>query len=245
MRHLSRITDPRAVLMLCLAALYSVVDLSTKALAPWLGRHRMKKPARSATRWTLDRIQAAGLPLSRFLPLGDGFYIPAIAGGMKLFSEEAQLAAGFVPINLATGANDGDWVSMKNYRHLAVIIFKGAGAAAEDPTVTMEQATNVAGSGAKALNFTTIYSKEGADLFTIGTFTKITQAAAATYTSATLGDNQALLVIEFNAEDLDVEGGFDCVRVRIADVGATSQIGAALYLLSGPRYAPPLSAIVD
>jgi hypothetical protein len=164
---------------------------------------------------------------------------------MKLFAEEAQLAAGFVPVNLATAANDGDWVSLKNYRHLAVIVFKGAGTAGEDPTITMEQATAVAGTSAKALLFTTLYVKQGADLFAIGTFTKVIQAAAATYTNGTLAEEQAILVIEFNAEDLDVEGGFDCVRARIADVGTSSQIGGILYLLSGPRYAPPLSAIVD
>ena len=165
---------------------------------------------------------------------------------MKLFAEEAQLAAGFVPVNMATGANDGDWVSMKHYRHLAIILFKGAGVAGEDPTITLEQATAVAGTSAKALAaITAVYIKQGADLFAIGTFTKVTQVAAATYTNLTLAEEQAIIVIELNAEDLDVEGGFDCVRARVADVGNSSQIGGLLYLLSGPRYAPPLSAIID
>lgn len=163
----------------------------------------------------------------------------------KLLADELQIAAGFVPVNMASGANDGDWVSMKFYRHLTVVLFKGAGTAGEDPTITMEQATAVAGTSAKALTFTTIYKKQGADLFTIGQFTKVTQAAAATYTDGTLAEEQAIVLIEFNAEDLDVEGGFDCVRARVADVGNSSQIGGLLYILSGPRYTPPQSAIVD
>lgn len=164
---------------------------------------------------------------------------------MSSLIDSLQLAAGVVPVNLATGANDGDWVSMKGYRRLVVIVFKGAGAAAEDPTLTMEQAKDVAGTSAKALTFTTIYTKEGADLFTIGLFTKVTQAAAATYTNASLGDNQALIWLEFTGEDLDGANGFDCVRARIADVGNTSQVGCILYLLGQPRTAPPVSAIAD
>ena len=32
-----------------------------------------------------------------------------------LFAEQAQIVAGFVPVNLATAANAGDWVSMKGF----------------------------------------------------------------------------------------------------------------------------------
>lgn len=166
---------------------------------------------------------------------------------MSSLIDRFQLVAGVVPVNLATAANDGDWVSMKNFRRLVVMVFKGAGGASEDPTITMEQATAVAGTSAKALNFTTIYSKEGADLTTIGPFTKTVQASGNTYTNTSLGDLQALIWLEFSAEDLDQANGFDCVRARIADVGSTSQIGCILYLLGDPRNAPVYagSAIVD
>jgi hypothetical protein len=160
--------------------------------------------------------------------------------------DRLQICAGVVPVNLATGANDGDWVSLKNYNHLVVIAFAGAGGAGEPPTLTMEQATAVAGTGAKALTFTKVNVKNGADLTAIGQFTEVTQAAAATYALAA-GDTQKIVVVEFDAQDLDVANGFDCVRARIADVGSTSQIGMILYLLSEPRYAgkPLPSAIVD
>lgn len=151
--------------------------------------------------------------------------------------ENNQIAIGFVPVNLATAANDGDYISLKNYKHVAVIFIKAAGASGEDPTLTIQQATAVAGTGAKALNFTTIYVKQGSDLQAIGTFTKTTQTAANTYTEATAGEEQAIWVVEFDADELDVDGGFDCINASIADVGDTSQIGTIIYLLSEPRFA--------
>lgn len=161
--------------------------------------------------------------------------------------EENQIAIGVVPINLAAGANNGDWVSLKLYKHLTIIVIKGAGASGEDPTLTLLQATAVAGTNSKALNFTDIYVKQGADLTTIGQFTKTTQAAANTYTSATSGEEQAIWAVEIDADQLDVDNGFDCVQAAIADVGNTSQIGTILYILSEPRYAAEAmpSAIAD
>lgn len=156
--------------------------------------------------------------------------------------ERLQLACGFVPVDLATAANNGDWVSLKNYRRCLVVLFKAAGAAAEDPTITLQQATDVAGTGAKNLNFTTLYRKQGADVTAIAQWTKTTQAAANTYTNATLGDEQVLLAIEFSAEDLDFKNNFDCLRATVADVGVTAQLGALLYIMGEPRdHAAPAS----
>lgn len=163
---------------------------------------------------------------------------------MKLLAEEVQIAAGFVPVDMAAGANNGVWVSLKNHRHLAIVFFKAAGAVGEAPTVTVQQASDVAGTGAKALNFTRVDKKDNANVLTVGQFTKTTQASANTHALAA-GNTQAIVLIEFNAEDLDAEGGFDCVRATVADVGTTAQVGALLYILTGPRYTPPQSVVVD
>lgn len=154
---------------------------------------------------------------------------------MSLILERLQIAAGFVPVNMATADNPGDWVSLKNYGRLLVLLFAGAGDAGEPPTITLEQAKNVSGTGAKALNFTTIYSKGAADIQTVAQWTKVTQAAANTYAMAA-GNTQKILAIEIAAEDLDVANGFDCVRASVGDVGSTSQIGCVLYLASDPKY---------
>jgi hypothetical protein len=163
---------------------------------------------------------------------------------MQRLAETAQLAVGFVPSDLAAAAQSGDWVSLKNFHHVAIVIQKAAGAVGEVPTVTVEQAQDVAGTGAKALNFTDVYTKVGADLQAIGQFTRVEQALGNTYAPAA-GNTQLLAVIEVNAEDLDVDGGFDCVRARFNDVGTTAQLCALLYVLGPARYAPPPSAIVD
>ena len=70
----------------------------------------------------------------------------------------------------------------------------------------------------------------------MGAWTKVTQTAAATYTDATSAEEAAVWWIEFNAEDLDVDNRFDCIRMRVADIGSNAQLGCGLYLLSDPAF---------
>jgi hypothetical protein len=161
-------------------------------------------------------------------------------------SENGQFVQAIVPINLATGANNGDWVSMANYNHLSIVVSTGVGASGEDITLTVNQATDNAGTSSKALTFTDIYEKEGSTaLSAVGTATKQTQSAAQTYNSTSGGENEQLIVVEIDADDLDADGGFDFVQLTIADVGSTSQIGSAIYYLSEPRHGQeaPVSAL--
>lgn len=169
--------------------------------------------------------------------------------GPKLL-ERFQIVEGFPPVNLATAANNGDYISLKNYRRVVVLFHSGVGTAGEDPTLTIEQAKDVAGTSVKALNFTTIYRKQAAtDLSAIGVWTKTTQAAANTYTEATAAEQSALWAVEFEADELDVANGFDCIRATVADVGAGAQSGSLHYILGDARYQSAaedmLSAIVD
>lgn len=149
--------------------------------------------------------------------------------------DKVDIVSGIVPIDIGS-ARTGDTITMKNYGRCAIVFFKAAGSASEDPTVTVEQAVSIAPSSAKALTFTTIYTKQGT-LTSVGTWTKVTQAAAGTYTNATASENQAIWVIDIKAEDLDVDNGFDCIRVTIADAGSVNQLAAVLYILHEPRYA--------
>jgi hypothetical protein len=167
---------------------------------------------------------------------------------MRGFVDEINLAEGFLPVNMASGANDGDWVSLKNYQRVAIIFYGAPGAAGEPATITVEQATDVSGGNAKALTFTRYAIKTAAtNLQAVGTWTRSTQTAANTLAlgSGANGDKAAIVVIEFQSEDLDVDGGFDCIRATIADVGLTSQIGAVLYALMNPRFTPVPSALTN
>ncbi len=153
------------------------------------------------------------------------------------FLENAQIVPAFRPVDLQTAANDGDWVSMKNFHHLVAWFHSAIGTDGDDPTITLEQATNNAGGGAKALAFTDIYVKQAAtNLLAVGQFTKTVQASAATYTDTDAAEEEALWAVEFDSDELDVDGGFDHVRIRVANVGGNAQLGAAYYLLTEPRF---------
>jgi len=151
--------------------------------------------------------------------------------------DQMQIASGFVPVNLATAANNSDWVNLKSYHRLLIIFFKGAAASGtEDPTVTVLQATDVAGTGSKALNISRSWTKTDADLTTIGQFTAGAPSTN-TLTVATSAQKGAIWVIEVIATDLDKTNNFCCVQANVADVGATAQLGCLLYLLGEPRQA--------
>lgn len=165
----------------------------------------------------------------------------------KHILEKLMIVAGIIPVDLESGANNGDWVSLKNYGRCAVVVYKAAGTAGDDPVITLKQATDVSGTNAKALNFTRIDAKVGVQTG-IGQFTTVTQAAANTYTDAVSAEAQAVFVVDIKAEDLDIDGGFDCLQLSIPDTGsAGAEIGSAFYLLHEPRYAKATldSAIVD
>jgi hypothetical protein len=151
------------------------------------------------------------------------------------FLEKVQPAPGFVPVNMATGANTGKRFDMKNYGRCAIILFKGAGNAAEDPTITVYQHNAASAGQSKALNFTEVRHKIGT-LASVGEFTTETQAAGNTFTKSTLGDGQAIVVIDIKAEDLDVDGGYEWISADVADVGTNSQVGCILYCPHEPRF---------
>ena len=163
--------------------------------------------------------------------------------------DTCQIVSGFVPVDLQTAANNGDVVSLKNYNRLTVVFFKAIGTAGDDPVLTFTQGTDVAFGTNKALaTIDEYWSKQGALLTAVGTFTRVSQTAGSTVTlDATSAEEQGLYVFEIDASDLDVANSYDCVRVTVADVGGNAQLGCMLYVLSGPRYAGATmsSAIVD
>ena len=153
----------------------------------------------------------------------------------RRFLSEHDVVSGVVPLDFQT-ARTGDYVSLRNHRHLTVIIFKAAGTDGDDQTYTFNQATAVAGTGAKGLNVTEYMEKEGT-LTSVTGWTRVTQTAASTIAP---GDpnaqSQWIGVIEFDVSDLDADGGFDCVSVDNDGAGSNAQLGAILYILSEPKY---------
>ena len=153
------------------------------------------------------------------------------------FAEQAQIVPFVMPIDLNSGANAGDWVSMKNFERLTICVLASAGTAANDLTMTVSQAVNVSGGSSKALNaITSLAVKQGASLAAIGQYSEVTQAADEQYTEATNGESQLLYVTDILAEDLDVDNGFDCVQVSLNQVGA-AKVGCAFGILWGAKFA--------
>jgi hypothetical protein len=169
--------------------------------------------------------------------------------GNYILPEFVQIVSAWEPADVNAAAKTGDIVSLEGYQRCAVVVHAAVGSATTgDLTLTIEQCTDIANSlaDAKALNFTRIDVKQGADLAAIGQFTATTQTAANTYTSATSGEADLIWVVDFAADDLDIANDFDCIR---ASLGATSsaKVVGCQYLLYGPKSGidPLLSAIAN
>lgn len=167
--------------------------------------------------------------------------------------ESIDLVTAFSPADVNTDA-DGDYISLKNYDGCLVVVQKAAGTAGDDISLKLDQATAVAGTSTKALNFTTLYAKVGTQT-AVSTFTKYTFTATDDLDTVSVGGTDleadsvaALFVIDVRASDLDVSNGFDCFRLTIEgdDLG-NSCLASALYIPYGARYpqATPVTAITN
>jgi hypothetical protein len=123
------------------------------------------------------------------------------------------------------------YVSMKDYRHLtAIVSFKNA-TTVTGSAVTLKQATAVAGTGEKALAFTKMWANLDDATSVALTETTVTSD---TFTTLTTNSKTGFYIIEVDADDLDVDNSFDCVRVGTGD--ATAATIEVTYILSCPRY---------
>lgn len=162
---------------------------------------------------------------------------------MKRMVENFKFVMSNVPVDIANAAVTGDYVSMKNYDHLTIVLQFGA--VGTGTALTLKQSTNVGNtlSDEKALGYSKIWINVGN---TTDTLTE-TVVTSDTYTVADTPSN--LYVIEVDGASLDVNNGFDCVRMNLA-AGAGTTLLSVLYILSNSRYSgAPLtnlpSAILD
>lgn len=170
-----------------------------------------------------------------------------------MFAENFHVVGAIRPVDLAGGTNAGDWVSLKNYKSVAIYFHSGIGTAGEDPVLTLLQATAVAGTASKALNINTsrIFKKQAAtNLLSTGTWSSASaDVTTNAWTNTDAAEQEVIVCIQVEADDLDVDNGFDCVSISVADVGVGAQLGAAYYVLGEPRFPAAvtsmLSAIAD
>ena len=145
--------------------------------------------------------------------------------------------------NTTPTASTPDYVSLKNFEKLTIIILALNATTVTGSAITVKQATDVSAGNEKALAFSKMYANTD-----VGADDALVETAVTnnTFTTATTNSKSLMYVIEINANDLDVDGGFDCVRAGTGN--ATAATLTVLYLLWPPKYgkgkALP-SAIID
>lgn len=132
---------------------------------------------------------------------------------------------------LTTTVGDTVYVSMKNYARCAIIIDVTNSTTVTGGTVTLKQATAVAGTGEDALGFTRMLANTD-----VGAGQTMTETAVSnnTFTTDTTNSKRLRYIIDVAASDLNVASGFDCLRVDVT--GMANATGMVSYILYGARY---------
>lgn len=128
-------------------------------------------------------------------------------------------------------ARSGDWVSLKGYNHLTIIVQLALGNAGTT-AITVDKAAAVDGSGnADGITLNNWYKTGTAP----GTTDAMTKGEAGTsITTSNAGSGSEVYVIEIDAAELGE--GYDCVQLELG-ASHSGNLVSALYILSGARYA--------
>lgn len=156
---------------------------------------------------------------------------------MKLTTENTKTVLAIKP--QVAGALTSDYVNMEKANHVLVLVCI-AQANAATTAITLEQATNVSGTGSKAIaKDVPIFLVADAD--TSDSWVRQTNAVAYT-TDAAL--KSKMVAFEVNAEDLDVAGGFKTLCVKLGASNAANIVSVS-FLCGRLRYGVASSLITD
>jgi hypothetical protein len=155
-----------------------------------------------------------------------------------MLNEQVKFVEGLLGVVPSTSTPD--YVSLKNFERCAVIILAKNATTVTGSAITLKQATAVAGTSEKELAFTKAYRNVDT-----GAGDALSEFAVSddTFTMQAVNSKNAMYVIEVKAEDLDVDGGFDCIRAGTGD--ATAQTVTVLYALFGAKFPTTVAAITD
>jgi hypothetical protein len=168
--------------------------------------------------------------------------------------QNAKLVPALAPATMA-GAADGDWVSLKAYDKVGILVHITQGNAATT-AITVDAGSSVAGANLNAgitmsnwwyITDTAIGTDAGvnSDTWTKG-------AAGVAITSSATGTGASAYYIEVNADEL-VSGSafgikYDCLQLKLG-ASDVANIACAWYVMHPSRYAvavsPTPSAIID
>lgn len=148
--------------------------------------------------------------------------------------EQVETIVAAAGLLLTSTLGDTTYVSLKNYAKIRILISIADGTTVTGSTITLKQATAVAGTGEKALAFTRMLANTDYAASKVMTETAVTSN---TFTTQTTNSKDSLYIIDVDASSLDVANGFDCIRVDGTGHAATASRGCAvIYELYGARY---------
>lgn len=143
--------------------------------------------------------------------------------------EDTKIVTGLAPIT--PSSSTPDYVTMKNYRRLAVIITVNNGATVTGSAITLKQATDASGTSEKALGFDYVWVNTDTDAS--DTLTK-TAVSSDTFTTDDTNNKNLKYVIEVDVSSLDTNNNFNFVRLGTGD-GTNMSLNAE-YILYNGRY---------
>lgn len=142
-----------------------------------------------------------------------------------------DISMGINVVDLATGANTGNRVSLKNCDAITVLIVKETSTDTEPLVATLNQHTaSTSGQSAVLAKIDTVYKKTEATLDGDETWVKVSQAAGSTFTENAADDTlQAIYAFTVRADQLS--DGYAYISVDVADTGTSGTLGTVLYIL--------------
>lgn len=145
--------------------------------------------------------------------------------------ENTQVVEAIHP-QTGASARTGDAISMQKAGHVTVLVNINQ-TTADTSAITIEQGTDVAFGTNKALA-TEVPIYLVADCLTSDVWVRQTDAVAFTTSTAA---KPKMVAFEIDAEDLDVAGGYDCLRVKVG-ASAAGNLVAAQYIAGKLRFGP-------
>lgn len=158
-----------------------------------------------------------------------------MAGSLNArMDEQESMIVAAAGLLLTSTLGDTTYVSLKNYKRCQIVITIADGTTVTGSTITLKQATAVAGTNEKALGFTRMLAN--VDYAASKTMVE-TAVTANTFTTQTVNSKDSVYIIDVDTASLDVAGGFDCIRVDGTGHAATASRGCTVtYHLFGARY---------
>lgn len=154
-----------------------------------------------------------------------------IQGRLEQNVKPVMMSTGVVLLNSA--AITGDYVSFRDYRRCSVILALTPASGTDPAAVTLKQAKTVENSPVteKALSFTRMLR------YTPATSEDPTETAVVSDTfNTSAAAVSEMFQIDVDENMLDVNNGFDCFRINVADPGSVSTPCVVIGLMYDAKY---------